>query len=290
MKMTNDLGLPQPLVDAVSNDIYDGPDINDPTIISVTGLLSPPQQRKILANHYEFMTEDISDRIWALMGKAIHQILENANNTGIAEKRLEAPLGEFYLSGAFDRMALIERADSWVLQDYKMASVWEYVLGARPEREQQLNLLRWLAEQNGYKVDRIENVFIYRDWSLTKAKRDKEYPQRQVHILPQNIWDDEETMRFMLERLAHHMEEDPLCSDEERWKTADTYAVHTKGRKSAHRLLETEDEAHAWARKNLAGKSFEVVKREGVAKRCENYCAASMFCLQWAGDQSNPSP
>ena len=166
MKFTNRLGLPQPIVDAVTKDTYDGP-FPEGTY-SVTEILSPARQKQLIRIHGSDIVEDVSDRMWALEGKAIHEVLERAEADGIAEQRL---FREIYpgitLTGKFDRVALIkDNSGDFVLQDYKYASVWEVINDAKPERAQQLNMLAWLARYNSYSITKVQNVMILRDWSM----------------------------------------------------------------------------------------------------------------------------
>ena len=58
MKITNELGLPEPLVDAVRNDGYTKGNAD----FSVTGLIGPPYQRKLMGEFGEKITEDVSER------------------------------------------------------------------------------------------------------------------------------------------------------------------------------------------------------------------------------------
>lgn len=84
MKITNRLGLPQALVDAIKNDDYDKGDAD----ISVTQLLDPPRKVALVEAHAADLEEDASDRLYALFGKIGHGILEQANG-GSTSKRLQ---------------------------------------------------------------------------------------------------------------------------------------------------------------------------------------------------------
>ena len=237
MKFTNRLGLPQPIVDAVTLDTYDGP--FEEGTFSVTELLSPPRQKQLGRLYGDQLVEDVSDRLWALEGKAIHEVLERAEADGIAEQRLYREVSPgISLTGKFDRVALIKDSGSYVLQDYKYASVWEVIHDAKPERAQQLNMLAWLARYNSYPVTKLQNVMILRDWSMRMAKNDSNYPQTKVAIIDQPVWSDDAIEEFVLERVDAHIsarEKLPLCSDEERWMKPPVYAVMKNGNKRAER-------------------------------------------------------
>ena len=69
----------------------------------------------------------------------------------------------------------------------------------------------------------------------------------------------------------------PECTAEERWAKPDTYAVMKKGRKSALRLLPTEEKAKEY----IGDQNLSIEFRKGVSTRCEGYCEVSQFCKQY---------
>lgn len=84
--LTNKFNLPQVLVNAVSVDkhITAGD-------ISVTGLIDAPQIRYLKKhNDYE---EDVMDMIWALMGTAVHHVLERAESSSSDAQKLISAAG-----------------------------------------------------------------------------------------------------------------------------------------------------------------------------------------------------
>lgn len=78
MKITNKHNYPQTLVDAVSFDSH-----RTEGDISVTTLINPPQVRYLRKKYGKDQEQDVSDMIWALLGTAIHGILERANITEV---------------------------------------------------------------------------------------------------------------------------------------------------------------------------------------------------------------
>lgn len=288
MRLTNDLNLPAPIVEAISNDDYD----RGRSDITVTQLISPPRMVALMAEHADDLSEDASDRIYALMGKAVHAILERADKRMLVEDRLYTECLGWTVGGAFDRMALLSgHGIATTLQDYKFASIYEAMFGLKDERVWQLNLLAELARRNGYPVERLEVVMIFRDWKKSEAARKSDYPSRQVHIFDVDVWSSERATAFMEARVKAHQNARqvlPECVDEERWYRGETYAVMKDGNKSATRVVNTEKEAAdyiAWAaenKKNFDASKHAIVKRPGSHTRCENYCAVSEFCEQWA--------
>ena len=73
----------------------------------------------------------------------------------------------------------------------------------------------------------------------------------------------------------------PECTEKERWAKPDTYAVMKKGRKSALRLLPTEEKAKQFMKDYKVSKDLSIDFRKGVSTRCEGYCEVSQFCKQY---------
>jgi hypothetical protein len=160
----------------------------------------------------------------------------------------------------------------------------------KPEWEQQVNMLRWLAIHHlkhsllspqgmNPKIDKGSICAIYRDWSKPKAARERDYPQLNVQVLPVKLWPLATTLKFMEGRVRAHLGAQnvlPLCTDEERWATKDLWAVKKKGNKRADRLFDNEQTA-LFAAKQWG---MEVEFRPKEFKRCALYCSAYPFCKQ----------
>lgn len=284
--ITNRLGLPAAIVSAVVNDPYTKGDSD----ISVTQLIAPPYQRQLRMSGVA-ATEDVLDRIWSLIGQVGHAIVERAYPQAytdeaknlsaaeayerfgvVAEKRLYMPMNGWTVSGQFD---VIENG---CLQDYKFTSTWSVVGDIKPEWIAQLNLLRLLSIHNGIKVDSLRIIAILRDWSKGKAKS-AGYPRHQVAVVEIPIWSIEQTEAYMLERVkAHQSDAPPPCSDDERWKRPDVFAVMKAGRKSAIKLHVSEIEAVGHC--GELGSGHSIAKRPGGFLRCQEYCDVSISCPQ----------
>jgi hypothetical protein len=287
-QLTNRLNLPQGIVNAVLNDPYDSGDCD----ISVTRLITPPYQRKLM-NEVE-QIEDASDRIWSLIGQSTHTILERAYPVEaddslltrqqllekyghLTEQRLFMNCNGWRVSGAFD----VFEIDT--MFDYKVTSAWSVIGETKIEWEQQLNLLRLLAIRNGIQVERLRIIAILRDWSKMKAKIDPTYPQAQVVPVDIPVWDAKVAEDYMIKRVkAHQAENPPPCTAVERWQRDDVYAVMKDGRKSAVKLFDNETDAHRHAA-NL-GKGHLVALRVGESVRCASYCSVSHACPQYRGE------
>lgn len=263
MNLTNKAGLPDALVRAVSNDSYSRGDSD----ISTTQLIDSPLIRQLRIAHANEITEDVSDRIWALLGQSVHTILERANLGGLVEQRVGWTFEGRKLSGQFDHL------ENGVLTDYKVTSVWSVIYG-KSSWEDQLNVLAYLCSLNSLEVNKLQIVAILRDWQQSKSM-DENYPKTQVVTVPVALWDVERQDAYIRERLAAHFNPSSTCSDAERWKKEDTWAVMKKGRKSALRVLGSEEEAKAWMQENGGD---EIQHRPGSFNRCESYCSVRPFC------------
>ena len=274
MKLTNRLGLPRSIENAVRNDRYSRGGAH----ISVTGMIAPARKRALEIRHADEITEDVAERIWSLMGQIAHGILERANDDAWCEERLFIERYAWTISGAFDRYVLEEGGR---LQDYKLTSTYSIKEGAKPEWVAQENIYALMLREHGYKVSRLEVVTILRDWQKAKAKHDSDYPQVPAVIIPVEMWSANRTEQFIKDRLMAHGKAQtvlPECTPEERWERPGKFALYKAGNKRATKLFD--DEPSAMAAAEEAGKGFEVRLRPAEQKRCQDYCAALPFCEQ----------
>jgi hypothetical protein len=278
MRVTNRHGLPQVIVDAVLNDPYTGG--GD---ISATKLIDAPQIRVLGGRYKDQITTDVSERVWALLGQALHTVLERAGirqEGMIAEHRFFAEYNDWTLSGQADVLDL----DAGAIRDYKMTTVFK--ASGNHAWNRQLNVLRWLAMQNGYTITTLEIVAIFRDWRKAEAERNPEYPQAPIQIIDIPLWDHDVLEQYLDERVAMHQAasrgEAVPCSDEERWKDPDRWAVIKPGGGRALRVLDAPP-----APEDVPD-GYVVQPRPGVYKRCKFYCDVSAWCPQWAADSGTP--
>ena len=279
MRLTNNAGLPSPLVKAVSNDSYDRGQCD----FTVTELLVPSRAWSLSRQHEQEIVEDASDLIWRLLGQIGHLVLERAADPAYSERRFFAKVAGKMVSGRAD---LHFDGGYYHVWDYKFTSVYAVSDGVKPEWEQQVNMLRWLIHENNkleeqfdYPIDKGSICAIYRDWSKPKAGRDQKYPQHGVQVFPVNLWPYPQTLKFIEGRIQAHLAAQsalPQCSDEERWATKEVWAVKKHGNKRAERLFDNEEMAEAAARLW----KMEVEQRPKEFKRCALYCRGYPFCTQ----------
>jgi len=271
MILTNKLNLPQSIVSAVMKDEYNKGDAE----ISVTGLLKPPRQAVLEKQYQNEITEDVSTRMWSLLGQSVHTILERANRTAIAERRLSMEIEGWQVSGGMD---LYEEDNTLI--DYKITSVHKLLQGDLEDWARQLNSYAVLLRHHGHEAKKLQVVAILRDWSKMEAKRNPDYPQAQVVNISIPLWEPDKAIAFMRERVILHQQARvklPECTPEERWTRPDVWAVMKLGRKSAVKLCPNQTEALEMA---CTDKKLYVAHRPGMSVRCESYCGVLPFCTE----------
>ena len=288
MQITNNHNLPESFVNFARNDKYS----KGKSDISVTTLIDSPRVRLLREANSAELTSDAADMIWPLFGTAVHHILESSkNDEGVTlEERLYADVNGWVLSGAVDHQKTDGKTIS--ITDYKVTSVWSVIYG-KIEWEQQLNCYAFLAQKNkGMKVKSLQICAILRDWNRREAERKEEYPKAPVVLIDIPIWPDTKRIEYIKERIAMHQDAQvgydlsgdfPLCSDEERWKRGEAWAVKKKGLKRAMRVFDNEEDAE----KFMTGQTVpvELEHRAGELVRCNgDYCGVANFCSQFKGD------
>jgi len=289
MKYTNKHNVPQEIINAIHNDNY----TKGEAIISVTGLLQPPRIRLLAKEHSEELTVDVSNEIWKLLGQSVHNILERANENNqdtITEQRMFSKVKDWTISGQTDSIDINDN----ILKDYKVTSVWSIVSAqteGKAEWEQQLNLYAYLYRKNtGKNIDWLNIIAIARDWNKNQYMRSGgDYPPSPISVIQIDMWSDEEQERFVNERVSIHQEEEigylinndlTLCTAAEWLNRKDTYRVEKKGRKSALRVLDTQEDADKWMEGHKDLDLLSVAFAKGECIRCANYCDVSEFCKQ----------
>lgn len=280
MKITNNLKLPQPFVDAVSSDYK-----YKEKRYSVTTLLKPTREIILQRRHNDEIEQDVSDMIWSIFGTAVHSVLENSTEGKhlLSEKSLEIQVGDYTLSGRSD----LYNTRSFTVIDYKVTSVWKYILKDFEDYRLQGLMYVYMLKQLGYKAKKAEFVLVLKDWQKSKAKFDKTYPQFPVQKVQFSFVDDDFVFiekfikdKFEEIRQAEQLADDelPICSAEDRWNSGDKFAVMKNGRKTALRVLDSMEDAEKYKAEN-GGDYIET--RKGEDKKCQEYCLCCEFCKHY---------
>lgn len=288
MRITNDLNLPEPFVDAAR-----GEHAYTPRRYSATDVIGGIRKAILQRRHDDEISVDASEQVWAIFGTAVHTILERASEgeSQIKENKIVVTMPNGYeLSGIFD----LYDAETRTVTDYKTASVWKVNFGDFDEWRAQLNIYAYLLRAIGFDVDRVQVVALLKDHSKTKAMTG-EHPPLPVFVKewPFRDADYTDTDAFLRRRFeeiaaAEELADDdlPLCTEKERWSRGESYAVMKKGSKKAKKLFRTsvykEDaEWRAYDYASAMGAGYTVEHRPGVDARCDGYCSAAPFCSHY---------
>jgi len=279
-RITNIHNLPEELVRAVTPRPRKRP--NDVYLTEATGWTDLVFYLR--RNYDDQIVEDASDRLYALLGSAVHYIIEpHAGKDALAEERMEIPLLGFNL---------VMRPDLWrdgVLVDWKVTSVWSYLLGEKEDWGNQLNGYAWGFWEHGFETKKLLVQAIFRNWERRKAMYDKDYPPIGFASIEYPLVPYEETKKVITAKLMSFRRVlegyvPEVCPDKYRWYKPDTFAVRKKGTKRAlpgGAKFRSREEAEAWLIQKEAKQpklKLEVDHRKGEYTRCRLYCSARMVC------------
>ena len=213
MKVTNRLHLPEAFVKAVSVERH-----NKAGCYSATTLNKGTKEIILQERHWDELTVDAADNVWAVFGSAVHKIfqskdpafliaifqefLEEAkineeitnNEVNFAKKIIEK-----LKNGNAEKSSFIEEKFSvpvsnsrvtgqvdlydmerGIINDWKTASVYKIMKGDFSDWYKQGMTYAWLLKQNGLDVRRCRFIALLKDHSMTKAETDSSYPQAPV--------------------------------------------------------------------------------------------------------------
>ena len=259
--------------------------------ISVTSLIDSPQIFKLKESNRDKLDVDVSDQIFSILGTAVHSILESsASDDCIVEERIfhkiKHPSGkQIVISGAVDlREKCPDCGDGWIVSDYKTCTVntVRYAKEGKPEWEKQLNCYAYLLRsERKQKICGLRIIALCRDWSVQKAAIAGN-PETPIVTIEIPMWDQDQAISFVQERISEHLKEDSICSPADRWMRPGKYAVMREKRATAVKLFQTEEDANEYL-PQLRGGGYYVQYRESQNIRCmNNYCEVSAYCKQWS--------
>lgn len=277
MIITNTLNLPTPLVSMASRDYeYQSNEYR------VTSLLKGVRETILERRHHKEIEKDVSDMIWMLFGTAVHNVLEHHDEASeeIKEERIKIDFEEYILSGQFD----LYNDKTKTVTDYKTASVWKIIFGDFEDWRRQTLIYCYMLRRIGFDAKNAQIVALLKDHSKRDAKIKADYPPLPVTVIRFHFKDEdfeecEEWLRarFAEIREAEKLSDDelPLCTPDQRFNSGDKFAVMKKGRKTALRVLDSEEEALTY-KEEKGGDYIEL--RKGEDKKCIDYCSACKFC------------
>jgi hypothetical protein len=281
MKLTNKFGLPDPVVKALTRSEYSKGESNR----SITQLIDAPRVRILRQEHWDELEEDVSEKMWAVMGTAAHKMFEDtADDKHVSEERIFLEIDGWVVSGAIDVQRIED--DGITIMDYKTTSVWSVILG-KVEWERQLNCYASLLRRaKGAKVKGLKVIAILRDWRSRDALDKADYPKAPIVEIDIPMWSDSDQDTYLDSRVELHQNAEfdrltgaelPECSPEERWEKPSVWAVKKIGNKRAIKLYDNEASAKADL---LPGQEIEF--RRGEPTRCTaNWCRVNAWCSQY---------
>jgi hypothetical protein len=290
MKITNKFNLPSTIADALatSQARYSKGD----AWMSVTGLQRSPRISLLSKKHWKKLEEDVSDSVWKLFGSAVHTILEDGgtgSNALIKEERLSMDVLGQTISGAIDIQEITDFGIE--ITDYKVTRAISAMPNSfsLPSWTEQLNAYATLVEENkGLPVTRLSICAILRDHSPAQVERQADYPAAPIVTVEIDLWPKEQRLEWLEKRVQAHLGAEltlnaldtlPLCTDEERWKRGDKWAIKTNASATrAKKVFESEADALEFKADNS---SWVVEHRPAVPVRCTSYCEVAKFCDQY---------
>lgn len=292
MNYTNELGLPQPFVEAAKSE-----HTYKPNRYSVTEVLGGTCEAVLKRRHQSEVTEDVSSMLWAILGTAVHKVLETAQSGPEQHQEqwicvpVTVPTADgrktYQLSGIFD---LFDESTGTVT-DWKVTSTWTVTFGDFENWRKQVLAYCWMLRQRGYDAHRGQIVAMLRDHSMRKATTERDYPRHPVFVKEWEFTvddfsqiEEEITRWFKAVSIAEKVPDEQLdvCNPDKRWHKPDKWAVKKKGRKTAVRVYESEKDARVRAmeenKKADSNDLYYVEFREGEDSKCDSYCPVSDFC------------
>lgn len=293
MRITNKHNLPSVFEEFEKAAPYDA----GRSDFTVTQLIDSPRVVQLRRRHSDELEEDISERIFAILGSTLHHLLETAAKRigAISEERIFTQVNdELVVSGAIDLQEPIEGGVR--ISDYKMTSMMTLIFNpdGKAEWENQLNLYAELVEREKLQeVKELEVIAVLRDWSASAVERNANAPKLPVVRLRIPLWDKEKRSTYLQDQVDRHLASSQVndvylsslvhCSPEEMWERPAKYAFHriTKAgtlSKVATRVFDNQMEADLLAQEQEG----EVIVRPGTRTRCEgDYCKVSKWCEQY---------
>jgi len=261
--------------------------------ISVTQLIDSPQVLSLRKANRDNITEDVSDRTWAVWGSAVHAICEAANLSNsnvLVEKRFHKTYGKEFKEGTgmFTVSGQVDVYDikNNILYDIKTVSANALMYGVKPVWSYQLNVLADLMQHDGWKVSGLGIVAFAKDWNGRFVKDGSHYPENSLTIIDIPLWSKKETKEFIDKRLQRHFFDDKMCTKEERWQSDDKFAVMKEGKSRAVKLFDTKDDANDFIIIQKDQEKLYLEDRVGYNMRCHKYCNVNRFCPQYAKENS----
>jgi hypothetical protein len=211
------------------------------------------------------------------------------DKTIFMEKSMSVDMGDIVLYGTSDEIKTF--GDYSIISDHKLCSTYAWMYKESREKwMEQLNVYAWMAEKNGFPP--VKELWInayFRDWSHSRLLKGGDYPKHPYMRVQVDRKSNEQVEAFIQTRLNLHRMADngtpPECDGNDRWASADSYAVKVKANAKAAVRGSIKDSyagAEQFIKENghrLIGAYIEV--RPGESRKCESYCPVRSVCPQY---------
>ena len=288
MIITNKQNLPAGFVKAVSTEKH-----NAPGSLSATTLIRGVKEIVLTDRYWDLLEDDVSDRIWAIFGSAVHSILESEGEYDFPEQEMSYQVEGITITGRIDSYNMRHGT----IEDYKTAPVIKVMIGDFTEWNLQGMIYAWLLTKNNFPANLCRFIALLKDHSKTDALRNSQYPPRPVYIyeFPVARKDLFKTGIFIESKVEEYKrcsqladDDIPPCSPAERWDRPPKYAVMKEGQKRAVRLFDRKEDADLLA--DAKGGSHYVCYRQGESVKCRSYCLCKRYCSYYQELVASASP
>jgi hypothetical protein len=276
MKITNRLSLPEGFVKAVSTEKH-----NAEGCLSATTLIQGVKQIILMDRYWDELEDDVSDRIWAIFGSAVHSLMQSEGEYDFTEQDMAYKLGDITITGKIDNYNM----KHGVIDDYKTASVIKVKAGDFEDWFLQGMIYARLLTKNNFPVKRCRFIALLKDHSKTDAMREWQYPQEPLYIyeFPVTAMSLFKIEMYLKDKVREYrrcieLKDDaiPPCTSGERWERPPKFAIMKTGQKRAVRLFDKREDADLLT--ETKGASHYVEFRRGDSIRCRSYCLCKSFC------------
>ncbi len=277
MKFTNVNNLPAPFVNLVINSYARKPSYDS---FGVTELIDAPLIKRLKIDRWDDITVDVSDYVWMVIGNAAHYILEKGATNLDAEKYTKVHIDGINVAWKPDLV------HDGRITDYKVTSVWSFMLGEKEEWVNQLNC--YAALERKFKNNPIRSLVIeciLRDWRRGEIFKYDTYPKIPWHTIELNVKDTSDALDYLYSRIHLHrdcvgkqFEELPICTEKEMWEKPPKFAVLKDGANRAMRVFDNGPDAEKFLLDKKLDSRYNIVRRPGERVKCQYFCVVRSVC------------
>lgn len=248
---------------------------------TTTEILKPPQITMLAAQH-EPIARPLYQGFMALLGTGVHAALEQAGTANIKDLILEKRFFHtFEIDG--EKVKLGGKPDylwNGIINDFKLVLTTGAPSGKpKPEHYWQGQFNSYLAAKDGHDMRLASVEYIFRDWTYSRAKYSKSYPQEPRRTFVFDVLPMDEIEKQIIRRLTEHVRakrgKSRPCTRDEKWQHDDLWALKKPTAKKARKLCHSAEEA------GRLKKTGEIVEfRQGACVRCDGWCEYAHVCPQ----------